>query len=782
MLKKIFIGFLIGIVIITAGLVIYGWHLSLQVDKRFSARRWSIPSKVYSDTTLLYPGQRIDAKHFRAKLIRLGYHKVSGKDLKKGEVRFVSKGVHLFMNDLQTPWNSRSGLPVSIVIRNNRIDSIVRTDNGDSIPILELEPEEITLFFRPERERRRLEPEEITLFFRPERERRRLVSIKQVPEHLKQAVMAAEDGRFYSHHGIDPRGLMRALITNLKHAKIRQGGSTITQQLAKNYFLTPAKTITRKSKEIILSLVIEFQYEKDEILEIYLNEIYLGQRGATSINGVGEAAWFYFGKSVSELSRAESAAIAGLIKAPNHYSPYKDPERCRIRRNSVLQAMHTKGWITEQELQADSAGPAKTSGFTVSRNKAPYFVDYLAEQLSSLYRPEDLTSLGLEIYTTLDTQVQAAAEAALTKGLAHLEKQNPALRRNETDRKLQGAVVVMQPKTGYVLAMVGGRDYGTSQFNRIVQAKRQPGSAFKPFVYLAGLDRFSPTTLLSNQPKTYTIDGQPWEPRNFEPVTTYTVSMRNALQHSYNLATVDLALKTGLDRIVALTQKLHFSTVVKPYPSLALGAFEVKPIELARAYCVFAAEGVQPFALALKGVVDENDRTLNQKHLKIERLISPAKAFIINSMLESVVIDGTARSLKLRGINWPVAGKTGTTNDFRDAWFVGYTPDILALVWVGFDNGDPILATGSAAALPIWAELMKSIPQYRSEKGFNQPPGVEKRTVCAVTGLLVVENGCPEPLEEYFLSEHVPIEKCQLHRKAGLSDLIKGVKKYFNAD
>jgi penicillin-binding protein 1B len=321
-----------------------------------------------------------------------------------------------------------------------------------------------------------------------------------------------------------------------------------------------------------------------------------------------------------------------------------------------------------------------------------------------------------------------------------------------------------------------------SQFNRIVQARRQPGSAFKPLVYLAALDRFSPTTMLSNEPKTYTIDGKSWEPQNFEPVTTYTVSLRNALKKSYNLATVDLALKTGLDRIVALTRRFHFSTPVKPYPSLALGAFELKPIELARAYCVFAAEGVQPFSLALKGVVDENGRMLSQKHLKIERLISPAKAFIMNSMLESVVTEGTARALKTRGITWPVAGKTGTTNDFRDAWFVGYTPDILALVWVGFDNGDPISATGSAAALPIWAELMTSIPQYISQKGFNQPPGVEKRTVCSVTGLLAVENGCPEPLQEYFLSEQVPLEVCRLHSKSGLTDLIKGVKKYFNAD
>ena len=407
-------------------------------------------------------------------------------------------------------------------------------------------------------------------------------------------------------------------------------------------------------------------------------------------------------------------------------------------------------------------------------------MDYLEQQLKTLYRPEDLTSLGLSIYTTLDSQVQSAAENALANGLARLERMKPELRRDGPAQKLQGAVIVMQPSTGYILALVGGRNYSISQFNRIIQARRQPGSAFKPFVYLSSLDQFSPSDMLSNQPQTYTVDGKTWEPQNFEPVTQYTVSLRTALKMSYNLATVDLAMKTGLDHIVATARQFNFSTPLRAYPSLALGAFEVIPLELARGYCVFAADGVQPYPLSLKGVVDENGKTLEQNHLQIERLISPQKAFIMNFMLQSVVTEGTARSLKDRGIFWPVAGKTGTTNDFRDAWFVGYTPDILALVWVGFDNGDPMLATGAAAALPIWAELMNSVPQYISETGFKVPPGVVKRTVCDVTGLLANENACPQPVDEYFLAEKVPTEYCPLHPKSGLKDLIKGVRKLFN--
>jgi penicillin-binding protein 1B len=762
MLKKFTITLLVSVLLLGIGLFLYGWYLTDHIEQRFSARRWSVPSKVFSDTTLLYPGQRINPILLKDKLGALGYRHVSHQPAQKGELQVSPDAMTIFLNDLKTPWNNRRGFPVRIAMTEGIIESILRSTDGEAVPILELEPEEISLFFGSERERRQL------------------ISIQEVPGHLIHAVLAAEDSRFYQHAGVDFRGIVRALITNLRHGSIRQGGSTLTQQLAKNYFLTPARTLSRKLKEVLISLIIELEYEKEEILEIYLNEIYLGQKGSVAINGVGEASYFYFGKPVRELSRVEAATIAGLIKAPNHYTPYRDKERCLSRRNFVLTAMHNKGWLSKAALQADLKVPLKTVGFSVHGKKAPYFVDYLEQQLKTLYRPKDLTSLGLSIYTTLDSQVQSAAENALANGLARLERMKPELRRDDPAQKLQGAVIVMQPSTGYILALVGGRNYSISQFNRIIQARRQPGSAFKPFVYLSSLDQFSPSDMLSNQPHTYTVDGKTWEPQNFEPVTQYTVSLKTALTMSYNLATVDLAMKTGLDHIVATARQFNFSTPLKAYPSLALGAFEVIPLELARGYCVFAADGVQPYPLSLKGVVDENGKTLEQKHLQIERLIPPEKAFIMNFMLQSVVTEGTARSLKDRGVFWPVAGKTGTTNDFRDAWFVGYTPDILALVWVGFDNGDPILATGSAAALPIWAELMNSVPRYISEAGFNVPPGVAKRTVCDVTGLLANENACPQPVDEYFLAEKVPTEHCPLHPKSGLKDLIKGVKKLFN--
>ncbi|MFV9645416.1 MAG: PBP1A family penicillin-binding protein, partial [Desulfobacterales bacterium] len=715
-LKWIFLLALLLFVFLSVYLIVDGLHLSKEVADRFSGRRWSIPSKVYSDTTILYPGQRIVRDFFYKKLFNLGYRKVPHKPKQKGEIKISSSSVDIFLNDFNFRSTKRSGFPVRIQFIKDRIESIVSMENSKYLAILELEPEEIMLFFGSEREQRQL------------------ISIQEVPEHFIFSVLAAEDKRFYHHYGIDPIGMLRALFTNVIHGYIKQGGSTLTQQLAKNYFLTPERTLSRKYHELLLSIIIELIYEKNEILEIYLNEIYLGQQGSVSINGIGEASYLYFGKHVSELSLSESATIAGLIKAPNYYSPYINKERCRNRRDIVIQNMFKNGWVSKDQLTLAIDSPVKTSGFTTHFREAPYFVDYLSKQLATLYSAEKLSSLGLKIYTTLDTQVQMAAERALKKGLARLEKSNPALVRSDPVKKLQGAVIVIQPKTGYILAMVGGRNYSESQFNRISQARRQPGSAFKPFVFLSGLDKFTPASRLSNTQKTYIVDGKEWKPQNFESIYDDHVSMRTALAKSCNLATIDLSIKVGLNHIVKKALTFGFSTPLREYPSISLGAFDVIPIELAQAYCVFAADGVQPYLLSLTNVLDENDEVLERRQINIRRLISPEKAFIMNSMLRSVVTNGTARSLRNFGISFPVSGKTGTTNNYKDAWFVGYTPDILALIWVGFDNGDSIYSTGSQAALPIWADIINAIPQYVSGEWFRVPPGVVRKIICSETG------------------------------------------------
>jgi len=729
-----------------SGLTIYSCFISKDIAQRFSGRRWRIPSTVYSDSTLLYPGQRVNSSLFLQKLEHLGYQQVPHRPLQKGHMRVRGGSVELFLKDLRLPFLERDGFPLNITTQEGAITSISHLVTGEPISLLELEPEELMRFFGPEREERRL------------------ISITRVPEHVKRAFLAAEDTRFYHHHGLDPWGILRAIYINLRHGGVRQGGSTITQQLAKNYFLTSERSFSRKLKEMLIAVIVELMFEKDEILEIYLNEIYFGQKGSVAVNGLGEATRFYFGKAVEELRPDEAALIAGIIRAPAIYSPYADKDRCRARRNQVLNSMVNQGWLSNEDFQRAVDKPIEPVGFQPYGKMAPYFIDYLSGQMAALYSAEDLSRLGLSIFTTLDTQVQTAAERALSRGLERLEKSNPALRRKESGKELQGAVLVIQPKTGYILAMVGGRNYNVSQFNRVTQAQRQPGSAFKPFVFHAALDHgFNPASRLTNVPTTYMLNGKKWQPKNFKPLEEERVGLRSALANSVNLATVDLVMKVGAEKIVRATSDFEFSTPLKPFPSIALGAMEVTPVELARAYCAFAADGMLPHLLSLKDVVDEKGGILDRRHMSVKQVTTPAKAFIMSSLLRSVVVEGTARSIEGFGLSQPIAGKTGTTDNSRDAWFIGYTPDLLALVWIGFDDGASMGGTGASAALPIWVDLMKNVPQHLSGNWFRTPPGVLIEEVCAESGQLAIPGRCPNTYKEYFLTDHVPTEACRRH-------------------
>ncbi len=743
----LFSSFLIVLVLAAGATIVYCYTLSIQIDKRFSERKWSIPSKVYSDSLLLYPGQQFNKTVILDKLVRLGYREVFHIPNKEGQYSHANDILTVYTNALKTPEHSREAYQVQLTFKNNQIISINNYSDETPIGLLELEPEEVMLFFGAQREQRRL------------------IAINQVPEHVIHAVLAAEDTQFFSHKGFDYRGILRALWVNLRHAAIKQGGSTITQQLVKNYFLTPERSYTRKLKELCMAVTMEVMYEKEEILEIYLNEIYLGQKGSTAVSGIGEASFFYFDKPVSDLSIAEAATIAGLIRGPNRYSPYVDIDRCMIRRNQVIQTMYRNKWIDETQFHLSIPALVAPAGYRTYGKKAPFFIDYLTEQLKTLYSAADLSSLGLSIYTTLDTEVQNAAEIALEKGLSRLEKHNPKLKNPDPAFRLQGVVIVMQPQTGNILAMVGGRDHNVSQFNRAVQARRQPGSAFKPFVYAAGLDRYTPASLLSNLPKNYVVDGTTWAPKNHFASPEEYFRMRTALAQSVNIATVDLSMNIGLDKILETSTAFGFSTFGTIYPSIALGAIPVIPLELARAYCPFAANGILPFPVSLKDVADEHNQLLQRRYMRITRAISPEKAFLVNSMLQSVVQEGTASSLKNMGVSYPVSGKTGTTNNTRDAWFVGFTPDILALVWVGFDNGASIESYGSRAAMPIWADLMSQIPQHVSRSVFRTPQGVTTKVICARSGMLAVKNRCPDPIEEYFEINHTPTAFCPEHQR-----------------
>ncbi len=761
-IKKWMIGIGFLLVLVPVLSLVYCWHLSGHIEKHFSGRKWEIPSTVYSDTTLLFPGKKINPLALKEKLKDLGYLEKQDRPEKKGEFRLLDVGMEIYFRDVNLPDHAFKGVLARVFFKKNRIREIRAVDADTPLASAELGPEILMRFLGEKRELRRP------------------VAFQSIPSHLIHAVVAAEDPRFYRHFGIDPLLVLRAFYTNIRSGAIREGGSTITQQLAKNYFLTPERTFERKIREIFIALAIELKYSKDQILEFYLNEIYFGQQGSVSVNGVEQAAVFYFGKGIETLTLSESALLAGIIKAPNFFSPYLNPQNCEERRNQVLDAMHREGYISEKEYQDSLKEPIKTIGFSKYNRRAPYFLDYVTQQLQEFYPERALSSQGLSIYTTLDTEVQKAAEKALAYGLDRLEKKIPSLQRAQPEKRLQGAVLVMQPRTGNILAMVGGRDYGVSQFNRISQARRQPGSCFKPLIVAALLDVVKPSDLLSNEKSSYWINGKPWSPDNFEEIPEKNISVRDMLRLSCNRAAVDLAVRGGLDVVTDRINAFDFSTPFFPYPSLALGAFEVVPLELARAYSVFAANGTMPALRSIKAISDENGNIQVRVSADMQRIVSPARAYLVTSMLESVVKDGTARSLKKMGVDFPLAGKTGTTSSYRDAWFIGYTPDFLVLIWVGFDNGDPVKVTGSEAALPIFAELVKSMPGYISRSAFAVPSGVVKKTVCKESGELAVFMKCPHTYEEYFLKENQPKEKCHIHGPGSpLQKFFNGLKNIF---
>ncbi len=740
---------------------LYMTSLSKEIDRRFSSRPWDIPSRVYSDTTLLYEGQKINFDLLVKKLGRLGYRNSDRVPDKQGEMSVSPDTISVYLHDFHTPTYNQESRPVIIKVKNGQISGIKDMKANAPVALLELEPEELMLYFGPKWERRQF------------------LAIRTLPPHVVHAILAAEDHDYYKHQGISFRGILRAFIQNIRAGRISQGASTITQQVARMFFLTQEVSFRRKIKEQMIAVVLELKFSKADILEIFINETNWGQQGSAAIVGLAEAARFYFDKKAADLSVAEAAALGVIIRNASYYSPYRHPDKLMERRNQVLSIMHKEGWLDDTGLADAVAAPLGAVEYTTRSRHARYFTDYLTGQLSELYPRDTLTGEGLSIFTTIDTQVQQAAEEALVRGLARLESADRRLKRKDPGESLQGAVVVMQPKTGYILAMAGGRNYGISQFNRATDAMRQPGSAFKPFVYLSALDRLTPVSRLSNSPQTYIIDGKEWIPKNYEEDAPAELTLREALAYSQNVATVNLAFADGftwspditsinlsfvmgLKRLQNVTESFHLPTAENPYPSMVLGAQELTPLMLARAYCAFAADGVLPYPLSVSSVVDEGGNILERRHALIERVISPAKAYLMSDLLHSVVELGTARSLKNYGVDWPAAGKTGTTNGTRDAWFVGYTPNILAVVWVGFDNNDPVYFTGGRAALPIWAEMMKALPQYVSGEWFVMPAGIEKHTVCKESGMLAGAC-CPEPIEEIFLSETSPKEICSQH-------------------
>lgn len=684
-------------------------------------------------------------------------------------------------------------------------------------------------------------------------ERRILIPLTSVPKSLLDATIAVEDSRFYRHCGIDFPGVVRALWINLKARRIVEGGSTITQQLSKLLFLTPEKTIRRKIKEAVLALQIEHRHSKDEILELYFNQIYFGH-GAY---GVEAAANTYFGKHAQELTLAESALLAGLPRSPNYYSPYNNPKLALERRGHALRRMAKEGFITEEEaVQADQE-PLELKRLTAGENEAPYFVEHIRRQLEERYGAHAIYRGGLRVYTTLDLEMQKIAQKLLKEGLKNVDKTFgwkklekateeelalfakekksrilalleekgvypgivkkatstfalidlggglegilPAMniawtgfkypstilklkdkvnvRVVELDRekeriilnleqkpKIQGAIVVLEPSTGYIRAMVGGYDFEESKFNRVTQAHRQPGSAFKPFIYTAAIDSgYPPTYIIIDAPVIYDDWGEKWTPRNYDEKFIGPTTLRVGLAQSRNVVTVKLLEEIGVKKVISYAQRMGIKSYLGPDLSLALGTSEVIPLEIASAYGVFPNRGIKTEPLSILKVLDRSGNILEENFPKEEEVLSPATCYVMTNLLRGVVEHGTG--WRARAVGHPCAAKTGTTDEYTDAWFIGFTPDLVTCVWVGFNEkismGKDM--TGSQVAGPIWTDFMSEVFKDKPIREFPIPEkGLTFARVCPESGLLAT-NECPQVMVEAFLEGTEPKEYCDLH-------------------
>ncbi|HME96701.1 MAG TPA: PBP1A family penicillin-binding protein [Methylomirabilota bacterium] len=589
----------------------------------------------------------------------------------------------------------------------------------------------------------------------------RPVRLADVPADLRAAVLATEDVRFYEHGGVDPRGILRAMWTNVRKGRVAEGGSTITQQLVKSRLLTPERTLSRKIHEALLSTVLEWRYGKDQIFEAYLNEVYLGQSGGSSVRGIGAAARAYFGKEIHQLTLPESALLAGMIRAPNSYSPVSNPERARERRDVVLARMRELDKISEADYRKARKEPVRARKAPADGLTAPYFVDYVRAELERATDVELANQHGLRVYTTLDPVLQRLAEAAVVRGLDRLETSRPRLRRKNQEERLQAAMIVLDPASGQVRALVGGRDYRTSQFNRAVLARRQPGSAFKPFVYLAAITPrrdgplFTAASMLDDSPLTMVVDGKPWTPKNYDERYQGPVTVRRALEGSINTATVRLAQAIGLPAVIDTARALGVEGDLKPVPALALGVFEITPLQLARAYLPLANGGLAPAGGVVDTLTDDAGAALWSAGRESRPVIGAPEAYVMTSLLEGVINAGTGAAARSLGVPGAVAGKTGTTNEGRDAWFVGYSRNLLALVWIGFDDGTPAGLSGAEGALPIWSEFMRQALDVYPAGPFAEPTGITHAKIDLTNGRTATAY-CPLVATEVFLAGTEP--------------------------
>jgi len=703
------------VVLVATGYV--AW-LDLHVRGQFEGRRWSVPARIYARPLELYPGMRLGADDLEQELRAAGYQRSAAAGRAATYTRH-GDSFRVHSRRFQFWDGEQAARRVRIQFHGGRLSGL--RENGAKQALM------------------RLDPAIIGRIYPSHREDRALLRLEEVPVGLVAALLSVEDRDFEHHHGVSPRAIARALVANLRAGALVQGGSTLTQQLAKGYFLSGNRTWWRKLNDAVIALLLEAHYDKAEILEAYVNEVYLGQDGQRAIHGFGLAAHFYFGRDLDALKLPELALLVAVVRGPSYYNPRRHPRRAIKRRNLVLEQMHELGIITAARSKRAKSVPMGVIAASRGTSRYPAFVDLVRRQLRRDYRDEDLRGEGLRIFTTLDLRTQRVAERALAKRIARLERNRGG------DGVLEGAVIVTAPQSGEALAVVGGRHRGRAGFNRALDAVRPVGSLIKPAVYLAALEqprRYTLASRLLDAPISIpAATGIPWQPRNYDDQVHGRISLYEALVKSYNLATVRLGMEVGLDEVTDSLQRLGVARPLEPFPSLLLGAAELSPVEITQMYQTLAGGGFRVPLRAIRAVTSARGEPLSRYPLSVQQVFEPGPVFLVVEAMRGVMTEGTGRSAQARlGADLVTAGKTGTTDDLRDSWFAGFTEDLLAVVWLGHDDNTPAGLSGAKGALQVWIDMMKSLgPRSLAPQ---TPSGVEWAWTDLRRGL-ITERECP---------------------------------------
>ncbi len=755
------LGVALALILVAGGVFsFYYVHFGHLIKQRLTGQVFQNTSRVYATPERVFVGELLRPSDLTSELVRAGYtdRKVEGTpgwyDAAGSQVEVHPGPESYFVG----------GNALQVDFEQGAIARVTRLADGTSVDSAEIEPVLLTNLFDSSREKRRV------------------VQFEDLPPILVEAVLSAEDKRFFEHPGLDPLRVLGAVVADLRRGARAQGASTIDMQVARSFFFSTRREWRRKLAETLVAFELEQRFNKKQIFELYANEVYLGNRGSFAIRGFGEAAQAYFGKDIRQLSLGEAAFLAGIIRSPNRYSSAeRHPERAVEARDRVLAQMIENRYITAQA--ADTARKAKLRFVRgTETGTAPFFVDMVKDHLLENFSESDLTNRSYRVYTTLDIDLQRAAADAVDIGSKKLDallarRYERWRKKGEAVPQVQMALVALDPRTGEIRALVGGRDYGESQLNHAL-ARRQPGSAFKPFVYAAAFDNavdgiqpiVTPVTTVDDEPTTFEFDGKEYTPNNYGQQFYGTVTVRDALIHSLNVATVKVAETVGYQRVVQVARQMGLDPHIQATPAVALGAYEMTPLEVAAGYTAFATNGVRAEPMFLRRVVSADGDTLEQTTSKTRAVLDPRVAFLVTSLMQDVINRGTGASVRTLGFTAPAAGKTGTS---RDGWFAGFTSNLLCVVWVGFDDNRDLGLSGTASAAPVWAEFMKRavlVPGYRNPPTFVSPTGVTQVTIDPQTGQLATPS-CPTTRAEVFVSGTEPTQYCQLHGGPTLSQI-----------